>query len=326
MKQEQFEALYRSRWNEFSEWLKIAKNKKSHEPLPFPISEFPHRYRVLCQDLALARDRQYSAELCEQLNQWVLSGHQLFYQNKSNEKNKILDFIFGGFAELVRQEAKFVVTGLGLFFVPLITLMIVMQFSPDFIYYLMPPDRVRDMESMYSPENRVLGRARQASTDITMFGFYIYNNIKIGFQTFAGGLLFGIGAIFFLLANGIIIGSIAGHLTHVGYITTFYSFVAGHSALELTAIGLCGAAGLKLGFALIAPGQLSRGQALRQAAQQAVRIVYGAGGMLFIAAFIEAFWSSSRIIPPSVKYAVGIALWVLLICYFLFAGRRRGTG
>ena len=322
MKQEQFEALYNARWKAFSDWLKHSKSKR--QPLPFPASELPQRYRVLCQDLALARDRQYSADLVRQLNQLVLAGHQLLYGSKNNDKNKILDFIFGGFAELVRSEAKVVLSGVGLFFVPLFAIMIALQFYPDFIYYLLDPSQVHEYESMYSPDAKKLGRSREAASDIFMFGFYIWNNVRIGFQTFAAGLLFAIGSIFFLVVNGVIIGAVAGHLTQIGYITTFYSFVSGHGSFELTAIALCGAAGLKIGYALVAPGRLSRAQSVREAARPAIRIVYGAAGMLVIAAFIEAFWSSSRLIPPPVKYSVGIFLWLAVICYFLFVGRNRG--
>jgi len=73
--------------------------------------------------------------------------------------------------------------------------------------------------------------------------------VRIGFQTFAGGLLAGVGSVWFLAANGVVIGAVAGYLTEIGYSETFWSFVAGHSSLELLAIVLSGAAGLRLGLA-----------------------------------------------------------------------------
>jgi len=171
----------------------------------------------------------------------------------------------------------------------------------------------------------IVERILAAAPRIVGFGVYIWNNIKIAFQTFAGGLLFGVGSLFFLLFNGFFLGAVAGHLTHTGYFVPFYSFVAGHSALELTAIALSGAAGLKLGGALIAPGQLSRKQALVVAARGATGIIYGAAGMLLLAAFVEAFWSPLTEFPPAIKYGVGIALWALLGAYLFFLGRGRGN-
>jgi hypothetical protein len=43
--------------------------------------------------------------------------------------------------------------------------------------------------------------------------------------------------------------------------------------------------------------------------------------MLVIAAFLEAFWSPSALVPDIVKYAVGGTLWVLVLAYLLFLGR-----
>ena len=112
---------------------------------------------------------------------------------------------------------------------------------------------------------------------------------------------------------------------HSGLATNFFSFTSGHSAFELTAICLSGAAGLKIGYALVAPGLLTRGAALRAAAADAVTLVAGVAGMLLIAAGIEAFWSPRTFLPPEVKYALGGVMWLLLLLYFVFAGRERAA-
>jgi uncharacterized membrane protein SpoIIM required for sporulation len=109
----------------------------------------------------------------------------------------------------------------------------------------------------------------------------------------------------------------------MGYGENFYPFVIGHGAFELTAIVLSGAAGLRLGFALLAPGRLSRGQALLTAGRESVRILYGAAGMLVIAAFLEAFWSSAALVPPPVKYGVGAFFGAVVLLYLWLGGRTR---
>ncbi len=178
---------------------------------------------------------------------------------------------------------------------------------------------------MYSPTAEHLGRKRDADSNVLMFGFYIRNNTSIGFQTFATGLLFGLGSIFFLVFNGVYIGGVTGHLTAIGYSTPFFSFVSGHSGFELTAIVLSGAAGLKMGLALIAPGRYRRGHALRKAVKDIMPLVYGFATLFLLAAFVEAFWSSNSALPPIVKYTVGLSLIALLGVYFVFAGRNRAT-
>jgi uncharacterized membrane protein SpoIIM required for sporulation len=158
-----------------------------------------------------------------------------------------------------------------------------------------------------------------------MFGFYIFNNVRIAFQTFAGGLVFGLGAVFFLVFNGLVIGAVAGHVTSVGYGAAFWSFVAGHSAFELGGIALSGAAGLRLGAALLAPGQLTRKDALAVAGREAAGMMYGVAGMIVAAAFVEAFWSSNTGLAHTIKYGVGGVLCMLTIAYFVTAGRARAA-
>jgi uncharacterized membrane protein SpoIIM required for sporulation len=316
MKQAPFEAAHAREWSEFEAFL---ENKPAFDP-----AEMPARFRRLCQSLALAAERRYSADLVDRLNRLALRGHHALYVNRRRESQQVLGFIVAGFPRLVRQEWRLVVAAALLFFGPMLGLIAVLQQFPDFAHYLLTPQQIASFHEMYDPANKHLGM-RESDTNVLMFGFYIWNNVRIGFQTFAGGMLAGVGAAWFLGANGVIIGAVAGYLTQAGFGETFWSFVAGHSALELSAIVLSGAAGFKLGLAVIAPGNLTRKAALIAAAKPAVRIMYGAAVMFFAAALVEAFWSPVTEVPYSVKIGVGITAWVVLLAYFLFAGRTRAA-
>jgi uncharacterized membrane protein SpoIIM required for sporulation len=316
MKQTPFELAHAAEWEAFEAFL---DGRKSFDP-----AEMPARFRRVCQALALAAQRCYSTELVDRLNRLALRGHHALYVNRRRESRQALDFMLRGFPRLVRQEWRVVAAATLLFFGPLVGFIALLQFFPDFVHYLLSPRQIAGFNEMYDPANRRLGM-READTNIAMFGFYIWNNVRIGFQTFAGGMLAGVGTAWFLGANGVIIGAVAGYLTQVGYHETFWSFVAGHSSLELVAIVLSGAAGFKLGLAIIAPGNRSRKSALEAAAQPAVRIMYGAAVMFFAAAFVEAFWSPLTEMPFNLKIAVGLAGWAILLAYFALAGRGRAA-
>ena len=326
MNQQSFESSYAERWDEFAEWLKrTGGGRKARKPHPEAAAfDMPARYRELCQHLALARDRQYSADLIDRLSGLALSGHQVLYGARSGGLERVLNFLRADFPRAVRREWRFVWAAIGLFFAPFAVISLAIPSYPEFAYVVLPADVLDSAEHMYGGDAKTLGRKREADTDVSMFGFYIFNNVRIGFQTFASGLLFGVGALFYLIFNGVFIGAFTGHIVHAGFGTNFFSFTAGHSAFELLAICLSGAAGLKLGYALIAPGRLTRAGALRVAAGEAVPLIVGVAGMLTIAAAIEAFWSPRTSVLPAVKYAVGLSLWALLVVYFLFAGRAHG--
>ncbi|TNG00125.1 MAG: stage II sporulation protein M [Gammaproteobacteria bacterium] len=288
------------------------------------VADLPRLYRNACHHLALARGRAYSPRLIERLSRVVLRGHQVMYSKRPNVLRAVMSFITLEYPRLFREQWRYMLAAGILFFGTFFTMLIVVQMFPHMVYTVLDPWQVKSMEVMYKPEvNERLGPSRDSDSDFQMFGFYIKNNTGIGFQTFAGGLVFGIGTLFFLVYNGLVVGAAAGHLTGLGYIETFWGFVAGHSAPELTAIMLSGAAGLKLGWALIAPGQKTRLRALRDAATTGVRIIYGAALLFLLAAFIEAFWSSMSSIPVQAKYTTGIVFWFGLWYYLLMVGRSQ---
>ncbi|HBX54203.1 stage II sporulation protein M [Pseudomonas sp. UBA2684] len=320
MKQSLFESRHQRDWESFAAQLDALERGKADSQ---QCTGFAADYRRLCQQLALAEARGYSNHLIEQLQQLALRGHQQFYRHRSPLGAQLIGFVLSGFPRLVRTEWRCVLAASLLFFGSLLGMGVLVYLFPELIYSLVDPAQVASMEQMYDPDARRLGRfgERDSGDDWMMFGFYIMNNIGIAFQTFASGLLFGLGSLFFLLFNGLMIGAVAGYLTQIGYGATFWSFVVGHGAFELTAIALAGGAGFKLGWALLAPGRLPRGEALRLAAGRSVRLIGGVILFLLLAAFIEAYWSSMTFASPTIKYVVGAGLWLLVLAYLLLAGR-----
>lgn len=318
MKQLEFESLYAGLWSEIDILLSDTTGADAAS-----LAEFPQKYRQLCQHLAVAKSRRYSASLISHLNNLVQQGYETLYTESSRHKGGVMEFILYGFPAALRANKGYLWVAAAVFVLPFILMMIAVILNDQLIYSLMGSGDVRSMESMYDPSLRKLGRERQSDSDIMMFGFYIYNNIGIAFKCFATGLFAGVGSLFVLAFNGLYIGGVSGHLTALGFTDTFYPFVIGHGSFELTAIVFSGAAGLKLGFSLLAPGEHKRLRALQLAAKDAIKIMYGVFIMLLIAAFIEAFWSSSSLLPNAVKYAVGSALWVFVMYYCFFYARQR---
>jgi uncharacterized membrane protein SpoIIM required for sporulation len=179
---------------------------------------------------------------------------------------------------------------------------------------------------MYDPQSSHFLKPRDVTGDADMFGFYIYNNISIAFRTFAGGMLGGVGSLLFLAYNAIALGVSAGHIINLGFGSTFFPFIIGHSSFELTAIILSAQAGLLLGYRFFVPQGLSRGASLRRAGRESLPIVSGAALLLVIAATIEAFWSSRHLMGANIRYMAGALGWTLLILYFALAGRAKGRG
>lgn len=324
MKQHDFETEYAATWHELDAMLGAVAHPRAKRRAPAP-ARLPELYRKVCHHLSLAQTRNYSPRLIHQLHALTLRAHQVLYGSRRAWLWSAVLFFVSTFPNAVRREQRFLWISIALFLGPALAVGVACYSDGDFIYHIMDHRDVMSFESMYDPDRATLGRERESDSDFMMFGHYIRNNIGIGFRSYAGGVMFGVGTAAALMFNGVTIGGVAGYLTQRGFTETFWPFVSGHSALELTGICICGMAGLMLAHALFAPGRHTRGQALRLAALRSVPLVIGAGLMLFCAAFIEAFWSSSKTIPAETKFLFSAANWTVMVSYFVFMGRGRAA-
>jgi uncharacterized membrane protein SpoIIM required for sporulation len=331
-----FEELYEADWRELEGLLDRAfgRRRRTHgssEPARNePSRDEPVRgerlaalYRRACEQLALARARAYPAYMLGRLDRLTADAHQLIYRRRDLGFARVVRLVAADFPRAVRAHAVYVGASALLFGIPLIAVGLLIFYRPELVLSIVSAASAAQYEQMYTQGGASMAGAPAAGNWL-MFGSYISHNVGIAFQCFAGGFFFGIGSLFFLLYNGAVIGGIAGYLTERGLAAAFYSFVATHGAFELTAIVLSGAAGLRLGHALLAPGRRTRLQSLVLAARESAVIVYGLTVMLVVAAAIEAFWSAAAWIPPAVKYGVAALCWGGVLGYLTFQGRRAG--
>jgi uncharacterized membrane protein SpoIIM required for sporulation len=146
----------------------------------------------------------------------------------------------------------------------------------------------------------------------------IANNVRVAFYCLAGGIFLGVGSLVLLAFNGLQIGAAAGHFANAGLLAYLLEFILGHGALELFAIWVAGAAGFLLGKAVVAPGDLTRGDALVLAGRRAVRMIGAAVVCLLVAGLVEGFVSTSGLGWSGRFAASGITL--LFLAFYLASG------
>ena len=319
----QFEQLYESDWEELRTLLGRMDFRGWRKPQqPLQGERLAALYRRACEHLALARARSYPAYLIDRLEHITSAAHQAIYRHREFGIARLKQLIAVEIPRSVRAHAPYVWISIALFAIPTVGMGLLVYWRPDLILTVVDAATAAGYEDMYSSAADALGRTGGAQSDWAMFGFYVRNNITVAFQCFASGLFVGVGSIFYIAYNGLLGGAIAGYLTARGLGETFYSFVVTHSAFEITAIVLSGAGGLRIGHALLSPGRETRLQSLVNASRESVVMMYGAIGMLLIAAAIEAFWSSATWIPLPMKYSIAAVCWITVIVYLTRQGRR----
>ena len=314
----QFQKMNESRWQQSEEQAsRLDKGKvglSSQE-----VRELPSNFRRVCQDLGLSGERLYGMALSSRLNGVVMG---LFrHLHRSPSRLTPVRFLARTFPGAFKHNLRLFWISAALFWVPFFVLLFSGNWGLSWIQALLGPDGMQSMDAMYGKDGDALkhGRATHGS-DFKMFTFYIMNNVGIDFRVFASGIFYGVGTLFFTIFNGLYIGAAAGYVQATGDPMKFWTFVVGHSAFELIGINIATMSGLRLGWGMIRPGQLTRKAALVKNGKEALVLLVGAAILTFFAAFIEGFWSAHPN-PSALKFAVGGVFWVLTILY-LMSGRK----
>ena len=313
--QDEFVAARKPAWDELDTLL--AKESLLYKLPPASISRAASLYREICSDLMRARSAGYSPEVSDLLDSLAARTCAAMYSAPPYRLAGLRRLVTAGFPQSVRRHARFMVIATVLFVLPGILGFVGALRSRGFAIQVMSESMVEQMEKSYSD----LGHGRDEGADSMMAAFYVYNNVGIAFRCFATGILFGLGSVFFLVYNGLLIGAVAGTVTAAGHGRNLFTFIAGHGAFELTAIVISGAAGMVMGYALVDTGRRSRWASLRAKSGDLFRMIVGAALMLLVAAAIEGFWSPSVILAP-VKWGVAGLLYALVFTYLMLAGRK----
>lgn len=301
----------RPRWRELEELCSaLAHPWKRRTLKPEALVRFSDLYRSACADLALADAYQLPPETVRYLHQLVGRAHNQLYRAKSFDvrgwgRELLVDLP----RRLAADRILWLAAALfyGMFFASAVGAVV----TPDYAMRLVGEETLAGVESSFSSP---LG-GRDAQFDAAMAGFYILNNATIGLRCFVFGLFWGVGGLYETLYNALLLGAIFGHMASSPAAKNFFEFVAAHGPFELTAIVLCAAAGMRLGFSLVFTDGYTRTDALRRAGRQAMPTVGLAVLLFFGAALIEAFVSPSEL-PLVVKIAVAVGTAGMLAAYF----------
>ncbi|MEY3459272.1 MAG: hypothetical protein RL215_2429 [Planctomycetota bacterium] len=324
MNRERFIRTRRSDWQQFEALIAALKSVRESQWTGHQVSELSRLYRSICYDLSLVQSREWGKRLEDYLNDLVAQGHNSLYRSPPASPVKALEFILWDFPQLLRSRGPALAISAILFTIPLLVSILVAIARPDLAALVAGEEHLNQIRETYS--NPVYSEVNSQYTGqrTFMFGFYVSNNVGAAFNAYTLGILAGIGTCAILISNGINIGMSMGAVLAAGppASVNFTSFVITHSALELTAIVIAGAAGLVLATGIFIPGTRSRISSLRHHGRESLRIALGAGVMLVGAALIEGYFSPLPI-NPLFKYTAGAIAWLTVGLWLTLAGRRR---
>lgn len=311
-----------SRWIRLEHFLHRAEKNRLSSFSKEDLIEFSVLYRQTATDLALAKSLGLPADLIGFLNDLVSRTYHYIYRAEKTSLKQFRDLVTTDFPALVRQNWRVILisfvlllTGWAVGFCGYLT-------GPEVMARFLPPEIVTHVLQGYQ-QKTWFNDPPAARPYISLY--IMQNNIRVAFQSFAGGMLLGTLTCFALLYNGLILGVLAAGFMQKGYLLSFWAMILPHGVIELSAIMLAAAAGFALTRVILFPGVYSRSDAFRIHGVAAVKLLMGTALMLVIAALIEGFFStiSRDVVPEGGRLAVAAATALLLAWYFWPRSRRK---
>jgi uncharacterized membrane protein SpoIIM required for sporulation len=260
-------------------------------------------YRGAAADLAVAR-REFPAEpTVPALEDMVGRAHAVVYGTAVRRESAV-DFLVHGYWRRVRERPAMLAVAALLLLGPTLAAGLWAWQDPGTAGALLPSTSEAAGRPRPEGSNLDLSTGERASMSAGIFT----NNIRVTFAAVAGGITFGLLTAGVLMFNGILIGVVAGVGTAAGNGSVLVELIVPHGVLELSCIVVAGAAGLRMGWALVDPGRRPRGQALATEARAAVELVLGTAVWLVVAGLVEGQVTPLGIGPgPAVAVGFGLA-------------------
>jgi uncharacterized membrane protein SpoIIM required for sporulation len=270
-------------WNELEQLVDAAGSSPAKLG-PDGVRRLGSSYRAVAADLALARRRFPGDPVVVQLERLVQRGRHAVYHT-TPKRQTFREFASHGYWRRIRERPALLLLSTLLVAVPTVLAGYWAWRDPGPASGLVP-DQYQSV-TQPRPAGQDLGESVDQQSGIAAEIFT--NNIRVTFLAFAGGILFGLGTIYLLLYNGLLLGAVGGLAIGAGNGKAFFELVVAHGILEMSCIIISGVAGLRLAMAIIDPGYRPRMEALREEGRAAVELILGTMFWLVCAGLTEGF-------------------------------------
>ena len=262
-------------------------------------------YRQTASDLATVREDITSRPLASYLNQLLARAHNLIYMGKRPQWSRIAHFYLDTYPRIFRETLPLVFLAALIFAASGVAGAVVTLRDSGFAHQILGPQMVETIEKREMWTHSILSIKPVAASGI------MTNNLAVGFAMFAAGITAGVGTVWMLITNGLLMGVLAVATARAGMAMQLWEFVAPHGVLELPAIFIAAGAGLEIARGLLFPGLMSRKESLMRAGNRGAKLLLGTIPLLVVAGVIEAFISPVKIAIP-LKFLFAAAMFTAL--------------
>ena len=267
------------------------------------VREFARLFRLAQHHMAYAKTHFPKGNALPYLKRLVGTAHNYFYVRETGALTDVWGYFRRGFPQVVCETWRYSTLATVLFFVSLFFAV----FSGAWFDMLGDSQAIAD--NLGPPEGW---------DGSLMTAFFVVNNTTVAINAFVWGIFAGVGTVYVLIYNGLIVGALFGFLHSAGAdMTLAYSLILPHGIVELAAIFLSGGAGLMIAKGMLIPEEMSRKHSVIMHTRKAVSLIPGIAFLLVIAALIEGFFTPLSGVSPEMKIIFALLTGVGLVLWFL---------
>ena len=311
-------AKRQSHWDRLERLLDQSRSQGLGSLTRSDVQELGLLYRQAAADLSTLREDPSGRAYARSLNLLLSRAHNIIYSGQKSSASGILHFYRAVWPGIFRRNLRLINAAFLLFLLGGVAGLLLAVTQPEFMRLFLGPKMMETIEKHKMWTESVVSIKPLASS------FIMTNNLSVTFLTFAYGITAGIGTVYMMVFNGIMLGVVGAACWLGGMSLPLWSFVAPHGVLELPAIFIGGGAGLRIAQGMLFPGMLPRRDSLALAGGEAVRLLLGVIPILILAGTIEGFISPSPTIPWQWKFVLAGSIAVVFFSYLFLCARRTG--
>jgi uncharacterized membrane protein SpoIIM required for sporulation len=294
------------RWKEFESLLQVARTAD-----PDKLSEL---FIQVTDDLAYARTQFPQSQTTDYLNQLASRIHLKIYENKREEKSRLITFWTDEIPVILRESRKPLLYSTIIFLLSAMLGWLSAIYDDTFVRLIMGDSYVNmTLENIKNGNpTGVYGHESQ----MNMFFQITFNNIRVSFFAFVMGVFLSFGTGYVLFQNGVMVGAFLAFF----YIENVFNsalVVMLHGTLELSAIVIAGGAGLVMGNSLLFPGTYSRFESFKIGAKKGLKIIVSLIPVFILAGFIEGFVTRYAHMPIVLQWMIVVSSAIFIVYYFI---------
>ncbi len=301
-----YQAVHAASWQRLDELTRVRRRTGAEA------DELVRLYQAAATDLSTIRSAAPDPETVTRLSQLVARARAAIAGTHEPSWRDVVRFVVSTVPAVFYRLRWWTVGVMLAFLAVAVVAGVWVATNPDALDALMPPAAQREyvdnaFASYYDPG---IGFAATVWT----------HNALLTALCIGTGIT-GVGPVYFMWANAVSVGNIGGMMAAHDALDVFLTLIAPHGMLELTAVFVAGAAGLKVFWAWLAPGPRTRGRALAEEARALFTAAIGLVGVLALSGLVEGFVTGSDLLWW-VKILIGAAALAAFWVYTLVLGRR----